>query len=117
MKFQKESGSTHSILGYDEHHIKIGDTLFSDNLLVNKNQIISPWPVQEPKDITVEAFINLNPKIIIIGMQKPTPLPLGLISKLTQYGIGIELMTLGAACRTFNVLLAEDRDVLGGFIF
>jgi uncharacterized protein len=35
---------------------------------------------------------------------------------LIEAGIGYELMSTAAACRTYNVLVAEDRDVVAGLI-
>ncbi|HAU0934786.1 TPA: hypothetical protein JBH70_12550, partial [Legionella pneumophila] len=55
---------------------------------------------------------------IIIGhLQTGKTLPVTLISQLSQKRIGIECMSIGAACRTYNVLLSEHRAVVAGFIF
>ena len=39
------------------------------------------------------------------------------MSLLSQQRIGIECMSIGAACRTYNILLSEHRAVVAGFIF
>ena len=35
---------------------------------------------------------------------------------LIERGIGVEVMTTGAACRTYNILMAEGREVVAGLI-
>jgi len=44
------------------------------------------------------------------------PPPAGLVRALRESGIGLEWMDTGAACRTFNVLLAEERRVAAALI-
>ena len=44
------------------------------------------------------------------------PLPMALIEYLANQRIGIEIMSIGAASRTFNVLLSEQRAVVLGIV-
>ena len=60
---------------------------------------------------------ELGPEVVIIGTGKtltfpPPQLTVGLQSQ----GIGVEIMAHDAACRTFNILLAEDRRVIAALI-
>ncbi len=50
--------------------------------------------------------------VVLIGMGADiAPLPAPLRSALEEAGIGVEIMSTPSACRTFNVLLTEDRRV------
>jgi uncharacterized protein len=40
-----------------------------------------------------------------------------LLRPLIDAGIGVETMDTAAACRTYNVLLAESRSVVAGLLF
>ena len=53
---------------------------------------------------------------LIVGTPKPVSLPFELITALKAKGIVPEVMELGAACRTYNVLRTEGRQVAAALI-
>lgn len=56
-------------------------------------------------------------ELLLIGLgRRMTPVAAGLRAALKPYGIAIEPMDTGAACRTYNVLLAEDRRVAAALL-
>ena len=82
----------------------------------------APWSVLDPAAITLasltEATTDAKPsRILIVGcgprFVQPPP---GLRESLREAGIALEWMDTGAACRTFNVLLIEGRDVAAALI-
>ena len=80
------------------------------------------WPVRAPGEVTAEAlapFIEAAAEIdvLLIGMGADIALPPGAAREaLEAAGIGFDLMATAAACRTYNVLLAEDRRVAAALI-
>ena len=60
----------------------------------------------------------LKPELVIFGsgarLRFPAP---ALLRPLIDAGIGVETMDTAAACRTYNVLLAEGRSVVAGLLF
>ncbi|MFQ5974573.1 MAG: Mth938-like domain-containing protein [Alphaproteobacteria bacterium] len=55
--------------------------------------------------------------ILLVGCGvKIEPVASGLRTRLSEAGVVIEAMSTGAACRTFNVLLAEDRRAAAALI-
>lgn len=121
MHIQLETRDTNSIKSYDDTQIQINATIFNSSLIVSKQEIISDLKINAIQELD-QNFINLvlplNPEIIIVGHSSlghyvPTPIA----AQLSQLKIGIECMSIGAACRTFNILLAEDRAVIAAFIF
>jgi uncharacterized protein len=76
--------------------------------------------VIDPIAITIDnlaAVIAENPLILVIGCgERFLPPPKGLRDDLRKAGIALEWMDTGAACRTFNVLLAEDRGAVAALI-
>ena len=63
------------------------------------------------------ALLEYTPEVVVFGagarLRFPQP---RLTAALTNAGIGVEVMDTGAACRTYNVLLSEDRRVLAAVL-
>ena len=79
------------------------------------------WVPPAIADLTVEAIAPLLdplPEFILIGtgarLARP---PRALVEALDARGIGVETMDTAAACRTYNVLLAEGRSVVAALLF
>ena len=82
-------------------------------MLVLPERTVS-WPVSAVQDITLESLTEVigedGVEILVVGCGAPfEPPPSGLREGLSEKGVVLEWMDTGAACRTFNVLLAEDR--------
>lgn len=80
-----------------------------------------PWDVL-PGALAVEDFAALATRadqldIVLLGYGAPseTP-PLALRAALKKQGLAVDIMDTGAACRTYNVLMAEDRRVVAALI-
>ena len=114
MQIQLEAHETHTITGYSDTEIKVNQQIYHNHLILSRDILITPWDIHE-------AFLNpvfaLNPEIILLGTHTPDALRRrDAIRQHTHQHIGIECMTIGAACRTFNILLSEHRHVVVGFI-
>jgi uncharacterized protein len=61
--------------------------------------------------------LELDPELVLVGTGATQRfLPAQTTSPLLQAGVGFEVMDTAAACRTFNILLAEGRRVVGAFL-
>lgn len=117
MKFALEStGNYYTIKRYTPENITIQDTDYTQSLIISADTLITDWPPQTLADLTAESFapiISLQPAILLLGVgerhQFPAP---EVLKNLYQHNIGVEVMTTSAACRTFNVLVAEGRSVV-----
>jgi uncharacterized protein len=64
-----------------------------------------------PEHLT--PILDLAPEMILLGVgpsHRPTPSPIK--RWCAEHGFGIDAMNTGAACRTYNILLAEERRVV-----
>lgn len=121
MHISLEAAEKHAIQAYSDTSIQINSNIYSRSLIVSKQEIITDLTIYNIFDID-EQYLKLltqfTPEIIIIGHQLlgkfPPP---SIISSLSKNRIGIECMSIGAACRTYNILLSEHRNVIAGFIF
>lgn len=115
MQINLEAKNQHSIQAYSENKIRVNDIDYSNSLLLNANGVIPNWPVHSIKELTMEALapiLDKKPEIIILGHAATSiQLPMAILEQLSKQRIGIECMSIGAASRTFNVLLSEHRAV------
>ncbi len=80
------------------------------------------WPVKDVSEITTTALQPALARgnvldVFLIGVGRdPWPLPERLRTRFRDLGVSVDTMATGAAVRTYNVLLAENRRVGAGFI-
>lgn len=119
MKFTLEGGSRANLVrGYSPHEIRIGDQHLTASCIVSAESLIADWEPRsfaELQPVHLEKILALQPEVVLLGTG-PTQRfpPAGIRVALTARGIGLEVMDLGAACRTFNILVQEERRVAAG---
>ena len=117
---QQVTPDLNTIRSFEPASIKINQQSFTNSLIVMPDFLEENWPIYHPDQLNVEIISQLltyPAEIILIGTGNKHHLLDPLLSiEATQRGIGIEIMTTEAACRTYNVLLGEDRVVLAALI-
>ena len=117
---QQVTPNLNTIRGFGSGNIQINLKSFSNSLIVMPELLEENWPVDRPDQLNVEIIgqlLSYQAEIILIGTGHKHQLLDPMLSlEATQRGIGIEIMTTEAACRTYNVLLGEDRVVLAALI-
>jgi uncharacterized protein len=87
-------------------------------LIISPTALITTWEITSPTALTcqsLEPLLALNPKILLLGTGATLIFPSKeILSLCHQAKIGIEAMTTPAACRTFNLLAQENREVVAG---
>jgi uncharacterized protein len=121
MQIQLEAHETHTIQSYTNTEIKVNHVVYSTSFILNRDTLISPWAAEDPAALhqaLLQPLLDLDPEIIILGSNQPDAVRrLDAVRQLSEKHIGIECMAIGAASRTFNILLSENRRVVAGFIF
>ncbi len=104
------------IQSYGNGKFQISDKKYDHSVLVFPDQII-PWSPIDTNNLIVDDFkkvLTVGPivELLVLGCGKTTWfLPLPLRDELKEMGLVLEPMDTGAACRTFNVLLGENRRI------
>lgn len=115
-----ENNAIYQIRAFKPGTIQINETTFNKSLIVSSHQLITDWPPQSASELTSQSFasiIPLKPDVLLIGTGAQLIfLPESLYGELINLGIGVEVMNTGAACRTFNALTAEDRNVIAALL-
>jgi uncharacterized protein len=103
---------------YAPGEIDVAGQLIRQPCLLSATQLITDWPVRSPAQLdlpALESVLALRPRILLIGADPPASRPgAALRRELETRGIALEMMDLGAACRTYNVLAQEHREVVAG---
>ncbi len=116
MKLSLDTGSaSYRIRHYDSTGITINETVYTRDLIVMPEAVIDDWISAPVAELTVDHFDALSGhdcEILLLGTgrQQRFP-PARLMAELGRHGIGLEVMDTAAACRTYNVLMSEDRRV------
>lgn len=115
-----ENNAKYQIKSYQPGSIKINNRIFTNSLIITPTQLFENWKPQSIQDLTaadLNQMIELHPTILLIGTGSQHELvDLSVYGHLLNERIGVEIMSTSAACRTFNALVAENRNVVAALI-
>lgn len=110
-----------TVTAYDDAGVEINLARFGASLVVLPEAAPAPWPVAGFDRLTAEHFAQidaLSPDVVILGTgRRQRFVHPKLTTVLTARRIGVECMDNQAACRTYNILMAEGRKVALALIF
>jgi uncharacterized protein len=105
---------------YQHGLITVNGVAHTSSLIISPGKVIGGWPPSTFTDLAtqhIEQIIQLNPEIIILGTGQQLYFPAPeLIERIFELDIGFEVMDTGAACRCYNLLVSEKRNVAAGLI-
>jgi len=122
MKIAKENTgfAVRAIRAYAPGRINVNDVLLTRSFILAADTLVEGWPPQRFEELNLqhlEAALALKPDILLIGTGREQHfLPGEILEQLSRLGIGVEVMDTAAACRTYNVLLSEDRRVVAALL-
>ncbi len=108
------------IRAYTPGEIRIKTGIYNKSLVISASALHTNWPLD---DITalekshIELILEQEPELILLGTGARLVFPsTERLRPMIEHGIGYEIMDTAAACRTYNVLIAEGRHVVAGLI-
>ncbi|MDJ0806117.1 MAG: Mth938-like domain-containing protein [Gammaproteobacteria bacterium] len=121
MKFMQEDlHDRFAIQRYDKGQITINGVAYRSSLILTPAEVIPDWRPQVFGELLEPDFsrlIDLRPEMILLGTgashQFPHP---ALTVEILQQQIGLDVMDTAAACRTYNILMAEGRKVAAALL-
>jgi uncharacterized protein len=112
----ENTGDANRIERYAAGAIVINGVIHTATLALAPSWLRSPWGPAQPADLEpnhLRELLDRRPELILIGTGASQRFPpRTLLREAITAGVGIEVMTTAAACRTYAVLSAERRDVL-----
>jgi uncharacterized protein len=114
MQFTLESSSRVNLVrAYSRTELRIGEERVRSSCLVCADRLVTDWPparLEELRPEHLEAIFVLQPEVVLLGTGERQRFPPAEIrAAFAARGVGLEVMELGAACRTYNVLVPEER--------
>lgn len=115
MKFVRDNLSAITVRHVERGSIRVGQKQLSEHVVLHRESVTTGWmadEVEKLKEADFTALLEDVPEIIILGTGWTARMPpRELIFAMARRGVGFEFMDTPAACRTFNILVSEDRDV------
>ena len=121
MKLHLDNPSSRNLVtGYGPGYVAINHRQYAASLVLLPDRIVEPWGAggfEALAEGDFEAIRALAPEIFLLGTGErqrfPSP---ALLRPLIEARIGYEVMDLAAACRTFNILMAEGRRIAAALL-
>lgn len=128
MRFQQESNpANYAIHAYQDGNVEIRTPrehaqqpasrrlTLTRSFIMTPQRLIQDW---EPRSVSYleaghfDQIVDLNPEIILLGTGRQLQFPDLAVTRIAlEKGIGVESMDSSAACRTFNILMYEGRQI------
>lgn len=105
---------------HGEGYVMVSGEKFEQPVVVTPENVATDWPARDFDSLDESHFtyfLALEPEVLLLGtgprLQFPHP---RLYRMLIEARIGVEFMDTAAACRTYNILAAEDRKVVAAIL-
>ena len=113
-------GAANVINAYGEGYVMVNGARHDSSVIVTAEAVL-PWQALSFEALTAQDFDALKTlglEIVLLGTGPKQRFPHPrLTAVLARAGIGVEVMDVQAACRTYNILVAEERKVAAALLF
>ena len=117
---QAVAAGANTFTGYGADYVAVNGARRETSSIVLPDRILD-WTVESFDKLRAEDFTifeTLGVDIVLLGTGRRQRFPHPrLTAALARAGIGVEVMDLRAACRTYNILVAEERKVAAALLF
>lgn len=116
MQFTRDPGTEpNAIVACSAGRVRLRDRSYAASLIVTRTAILDGWRPPAVEQLTIADFTDLlalSPEVVLLGTgERQRMPPPALYAAFASRRIGLEVMDNGAACRTYNLLLSEFREV------
>ncbi|RTL51961.1 MAG: hypothetical protein EKK46_11460 [Rhodocyclaceae bacterium] len=113
-----------TVTGYGQGYVDVNKQRHTTSLILDPNSLEAPWPVKDVASLTAELLAPLATRrcdVVLLGTGQrqrfPAPAVLRpLLEAMSKARVGVEVMDTAAACRTYNILMAEGRNPVAALI-
>jgi uncharacterized protein len=117
MRFTQDSRSAANLVrAYESGELRVNDDVYRSAIIISASAIEAAPDIRGMEDIArldPSRILAQGPELVLLGTGPRQLFPAASFrAQFLSAGIGVEVMDTGAACRTFNVLVAEQRRVV-----
>jgi uncharacterized protein len=109
------------IRSYSVHEVRVGDHILHRSCIISPDTVVADWRPGTVDDLVADDLTPLfaaKPELVLLGTGATHRFaPAVIRGAFVKAGVALETMDLGAACRTFNVLVQEERRVCAALLF
>jgi uncharacterized protein len=121
MQFTQQTPTGRNVIRrYGADFVVIGEAEVRRSCLVNATTLVPDWPPRSVAELTsahLAPIFELAPEVVVLSTGSTQIFPrAALRAEFATRRIGLEIMEVGAACRTYNVLVSEERKVVGAIL-
>jgi uncharacterized protein len=121
MKFtQQGPAGANLIRRYGADFIVIAEEEIRRSCLVSAATVVHDWPPRSVEELAIghlAMIFEFAPEVVVLSTGASQKFPrAALRAEFASRRIGLEVMEVGAACRTYNVLVAEERKVIAAIL-
>jgi uncharacterized protein len=110
----------YNITRHGQGYVEVAGQRILTPLIVSPTVLVQPWVLADPATITFEDFaqaMELKPALVVYGSGNAFRFPHPrVMAAFSSARIGFEVMDTAAACRTYNVLMSEGRNVVAALV-
>jgi uncharacterized protein len=120
MKFHLQAPASNVVTGSGPGWVRVGTQDYRENIVLTATGItpgFAPQGFDALTEADFERLLETAPEIVLLGTGATQRFPHPrLTAALHRAHVGVEVMDTRAACRTYNILVAEDRSVTAALI-
>ena len=116
IELDSENPASNKIISYSDDSFTLKNKVINSNIVISNDRLIENWSVTSYENLAlqhIDSIIEWHPEIILLGTGKESGFQnYELLTYLSSKNIGLEIMNTGAACRSYNLLIDEGRNVV-----
>ncbi len=120
MRFTADKSEGNVIRSYTPGEIHLRNQCLTSHAIISRDNLVENWqpaPLMEMSIADFEAALDLKPDIILFGTGAQHHFPdMRVLTEIMRTGVAIEVMGTDAACRTYNVLIGENRAAVAALL-
>jgi len=120
MKFHLSTAKGNIVTGLGPGWVRIGATEYRENLVLTPETVVRGFAASGFVGLAEQEFAALlayEPEVVILGTGASIRFPHPSLTRaLADANVGVDVMDTAAACRTYNILAAEDRSVVAALL-
>jgi uncharacterized protein len=114
------SASLNLFTAYGEGYVSVNGRRIETSVIVLPDRLVEDWGATRFESLAAAhmvALAGLDREVVLLGTGRLLRFPRPeVLRPLVQAGVGVEVMDVQAACRTYNILASEERRVAAALL-